>query len=735
MNRNAPPDRLAAAFDALKQGRLPQAEQLARALAQERPNDARPHALLGRILAARDDLEGARTAVDAALAIDARSVPALVESAALARRAKDVTRSATDLALLCELQPLFAGFHHELGVLELDRDNLAAARDALTRAKGLAPNQAETRFKLGNLEFREERWAEAVSEYQSAVALKPTLTEAWLNLGESLLKLDRGADALLAFRRASALDAKNYKAREGESRALFATKSGMREWLVAREAMAAAKDDAEAWTQLGSDYGLAGDFLASRRALERALERTPGHLPAMWDLMQSPRDLVYPDAAAQELFLSEWRAGLEFFEAHEYVPERVVEYTQCVCQATNFYLHYLGQPFFDEQRRYARVVERMIAVIDAHAGPGPAFESRPRDGRIRVGVVSGFLRRHTVTKLFGGMVLGLDRSRFEISMFHTAETLDEGTAPLRAHADFFESGERPIVEWAHLIRSRELDALVFLDIGMHAMMQALASLRMAPRQYMLWGHPVTSGFAAIDGFLSSDAMERDDAQADYHEQLVRLPRLGCWYQQPSQASATPPELAGGEPRIDVFFAQSAFKILPMFDDVLARIAERVPNVRFHLCPHPQPPVRVLLRERMQRAFAARGLDLDRHVGLFRFVTEAEFMGVARAAHFSLDSIGWSGGNTTLEILWHDTPVLTLPGTLMRSRHTMAILRQLELDELVASDVDDYVDRAVRLATDSDWRESLRTRIRERKHVLYEDQGVIDAFAKVLAGEG
>ncbi|HET7845452.1 MAG TPA: tetratricopeptide repeat protein [Xanthomonadales bacterium] len=731
---NRPPDRLAAAFDALKQGRLPEAEKLARALAKERPTDARPSSLLARILAARGDVEGARVAVDTALAIDARSVPALVESAALARRANDLERAATDLGRLVDLQPLYAGFHHDLGVVELDRGNRETARQALETARGLAPNQPETRFKLGNLEFQQERWQQAVTEYQGALALKPDFAEAWLNLGETLLKLDRGAEALAAFRRAAAIDAKSYKAREGESRALWAVKANMRDWLVAREAMAAIQDDAKAWTQLGTDYGLAGHFVESRAAIERALAKDPDYLPARWNLMQTPRDLVYADEAAQQRFLAEWREGLAHFESHEYVVERVPEYVQCVGQATNFYVHYLGQAFLDEQRRYARVIERMVAAVEQFAGPGPAYESRPRDGRTRVGIVSGFLRRHTVTKLFGGLVLGLDKSRFELSLFHTAETNDEGTKPLREHADFFALGERPIVEWAHMIRSRELDVLVFLDIGMHAMMQALASLRLAPREYMLWGHPVTSGFRAIDAFLSSDAMERDDAQADYHERLVRLPRLGCFYEKPVLEPVPVAELAGGEGRIDVFFAQSAFKIVPAFDDVLARIAQRAPAVRFHLTPHPQPPVRNLLRSRMQKAFAARGLDFGAHSGLFRFVTEAEFMGLAKGAHFSLDSIGWSGGNTTLEILWHDTPVLTLPGHLMRSRHTMAILRQLDLDELVAKDVDDYVEKAVRLATDADWRESLRERVRERKHVLYEDRGVVDAFARLLAGD-
>ena len=183
-----------------------------------------------------------------------------------------------------------------------------------------------------------------------------------------------------------------------------------------------------------------------------------------------------------------------------------------------------------------------------------------------------------------------------------------------------------------------------------------------------------------------------------------------------------------------FFAQAAFKVMPAFDDVLARIAARVPNARFHLTPHPQPPVKDALRARLRKAFAARGLDYERHAGTFRFTSEKEFLGLARAARFSLDSIGWSGGNTTLEILWLDTPVLTLPGELMRSRHTMAILQALGLDELVAKDLDDYVEKAARLATDDEWVASLRQRIRERKHVLYNDAGVIEAFARVLAGD-
>ena len=651
---------IAAAFDALRQGQLPRAEQMARALVAAPDADARAHALLGRVLAARGDLVAARASVDRALALDADCVPARVESAALARHAGDLQRAIGDLEALVRLQPRFLPFQ--------------------------------------------------------------------LDFGDALIAGGQPERALAAFTRAAALDARNLRAHDGVARAHWALKSDMRDWLAAREAMAAIEATAAAYTRLAFDYGKASNFAAMRAAFDRALALDPDWLPARWGRMQHPRELVHPDAAALDEFRRDWLAGLEWFERHEYVAARAPEYRACMLSATNFYLHYLGEAFVDEQRRYARVVERMVALA---APDSPAAASRASDGRLRVGFISAFFRRHAMTKLFGALVTGLDRARFEVSLFYPSAIEDDVTAALRAGVDHFESGERPIAAWSEALRARELDVLVFVDIGMHTMAQALAAMRHAPRQYQLWGHPVTSGFAAIDGFVSADGMEPPGAGRNYAEPLLRLPRLGCVFAPPSLAPVSVPELEDGAGRIEVFFAQAAFKVMPAFDDVLARIAQRAPAVRFHFTPHAQSPARRALRERLARAFATRGLAFDDHAGLFRHVGEAEFLGVARASHFSLDSMGWSGGVTTLEILWHDAPVLTLPGKLMRGRHTSAMLDILELPELVARDVDDYVERAVRLATDADWRDSLRARIRERKHRLYDDRGVIAAFTDLL----
>jgi predicted O-linked N-acetylglucosamine transferase (SPINDLY family) len=90
---------------------------------------------------------------------------------------------------------------------------------------------------------------------------------------------------------------------------------------------------------------------------------------------------------------------------------------------------------------------------------------------------------------------------------------------------------------------------------------------------------------------------------------------------------------------------------------------------------------------------------------------------------NLDPIGWSGGVTSLEMFWFGVPTITLPGRSMRSRHTQAMLRVLELPQLIARDLDDYVRIAIALGRSATMREELCGLILERRHRLYDDPAV------------
>jgi protein O-GlcNAc transferase len=97
----------------------------------------------------------------------------------------------------------------------------------------------------------------------------------------------------------------------------------------------------------------------------------------------------------------------------------------------------------------------------------------------------------------------------------------------------------------------------------------------------------------------------------------------------------------------------------------------------------------------------------------------------------LDSIGWSGGNSTLESLHHGLPIVTMAAPLMRGRHSMAILKMMGVEETIIETVDDYVFTAVRLAQDVPWRAAVKNRILENKHRVYRDTTSVSALGDFL----
>jgi protein O-GlcNAc transferase len=298
----------------------------------------------------------------------------------------------------------------------------------------------------------------------------------------------------------------------------------------------------------------------------------------------------------------------------------------------------------------------------------------------------------------------------------------------------FVRGPRLIEHWRETIAADAPHVLLYPDINMDPAAAGLAALRLAPVQCMSWGHPETSGYPTIDYFLSSELMEPADADAQYTETLVRLPNLSVYYEPfdvaPAQMSR---QEFGLRPDAIVYWCgQSLFKYLPQDDDIYPRIAQAVPNCQFAFIEHPNgKSATEVFRKRLERAFAAHGLAAaDRCVILPRLLPP-QFTAAVGLCDIVLDSIGWSGFTSTLDGFHHDRPIVTLAGSLMRGRHTMAILTMMGITETIAETTEAYVAIAQRLATDATWRAAITERMRATKHLVYRDGACITALEEFL----
>jgi CRISPR-associated protein Csy1 len=110
----------------------------------------------------------------------------------------------------------------------------------------------------------------------------------------------------------------------------------------------------------------------------------------------------------------------------------------------------------------------------------------------------------------------------------------------------------------------------------------------------------------------------------------------------------------------------------------------------------------------------------------------DYLRINLACDAMLDTLDWSGGNTSLDALACGLPVVTLPGTYMRGRQSAAMLDIVGAQELVATSAGDYVAIATRVADDVAWRTRLRKTNGDAVPSLFDDQAPVRAFAEVLA---
>jgi len=616
--------------------------------------------------------------------------------------------------------------------------DLGATGDAIAafrRAVELDPDSADALNNLGNLLAAEGSLEEAAGCYRKARKLSPDTAEIHNNLGNALRELGDVDGAKASF--AKAIKLKPGYAEAHNNLAIVLELMGEMDEAAAhlQRAVDLEPGSAGTWFNLGTVLKGQNQDAGAKAAFTRALEIDPGFLRARWALAL---DLPVIHESEERILQAraQWTEGLRAMEDAVRLDggQEISEAARAVAAYTNFFLHYQGHPDRDLQEAYGRLISRIAAAaFPGHVTP-PA--RREAIGKIRVGIASAHFFSHTVCRLFGGWVRELDRAKFEVHVFHAGERRDAFTEAIARSSDGFHTNIRSGERLVGALAGAGLDVIIYPDMGMVPWIQLAAALRLAPVQCCTFGHPVTSGLAAIDYFLSGELMEPADGDSHYSETLIRLPNLGIHYPCPDVGAAVdsggllPPAAAG---RTRYLCAQSLFKLLPRYDGIFARIAQQDPNAVFLFIAHPSAHVTDCFRARLARVFSGVGLDADAFCHFLPRLDLGRFYGLTRDADVILDSPNWSGGNTMLEAFSFAKPVVTLPGPLMRGRVCHAMLLRMGVPDTVAADEAAYVDIAVRLGTDPAWREAIQEKLAGARDLLFDDPDAVRGLEQFLSG--
>lgn len=399
---------------------------------------------------------------------------------------------------------------------------------------------------------------------------------------------------------------------------------------------------------------------------------------------------------------------------------------QMLGSSTNFYLGYQGANDLQLQVKYGRLAHQIMAANYpewAQPKPIPAIEAH---SKIRIGYVSSFFYHHSVANTTLGWLQHADRRRFEIYSYYIGERSDYMTEQFRRLSYRFHHLPADLQAVCKQIVADRLHVLIYPDIGMDPQTTQMAALRLAPVQCAGFAHSVTSGLPTIDYFLSGELMEPEDGEEHYSEELVRLPDIGVSYEKPGLPTVRKSRGDLGIPEDRVVYAcwQSLFKYLPQYDYLLAEIARQVPTALFCFAGNSPVAIREQLVNRLRRAFSQVGLDCQKYCHFLPRQDYSSYLSLYLVSDVFLDTLGWSGGNTTLEAIACGLPVVTCPTRFMRGRQSYAFLKMLGVTETIARDEAGYLAIAVRLGLDPGWRRKISEAMISQHSRLYDDQNCV-----------
>jgi protein O-GlcNAc transferase len=614
-------------------------------------------------------------------------------------------------------------------------DELARALQIIEEARIRFPSSADVRVQRGEVLSKLKRADAALDSFDTGIRLRPHDATTLARKASLLLSLER-ADEALRF----ADEALRY--REGYTEALNIKAAALTQlnrpldalpWID--RALALDPGYIEGWRTRAIIQQNLGDHQSAVDNYRRALSLDPDCVSARTGLLAAliPRiPLSQEDSNDARLAFD---TELSAFEQWHRIHCLNSGDAWLVAKQSFFYLSYQEQSNKSLLQRYRRASHFQLGRIwqtDTPRSAPPQIDAlRPR---CRLGIVSAHVFEHSVfAAIVQGWLRCLDRTRFEIHVFSLGIKRDSVTAMARAEVDQFDQEPRTVADWAKLIEQRQLDALIFPEVGMDADTLALATLRLAPRQFASWGHPETTGMPTIDYYLSADGFEPPDADDHYSEQLIRLPNLGVHY-QPHPVTPAPVDFARyGIPNdVPVFICPGTpFKYRPQDDEALVDIARRLGRCAFVFFEHDKAELSKRLHARLAAAFRLADLDPQQFLIWVPWLPRAAFLGLMNQADVYLDTVGFSGFNTVMQAVQVHLPVVTMEGRFMRGRLGSGILRRLGMPELIAATKTNYVDIAATLAEDAAYRARVRRRLLLAEKRAYGDLSVIEALSRVL----
>ncbi len=408
-------------------------------------------------------------------------------------------------------------------------------------------------------------------------------------------------------------------------------------------------------------------------------------------------------------FLARINFNLGEIEKALYYYNKIIEKKE----ATKFILinqvyiyNYLNSYSQNEYNEYCKKYINSIKKIDDNKFLKLTNEKNPK--KIKIGFFSTNFRNHAVMNFLLETIKNLN-NEFETVAFNFTNPRyqDHITEQLKKNfTSWHDIHQLDDVAAVNLIRKNKINILFDLVGYSGGTRLELFKYRSAPIQISWIGYTNSTGLSEMDYIIADPYVLYN--REYYSEKVLRLPNIWSCHELLNKEIKVNelPAKKNGYITFGSFnnFAKISDNSIILWSNLLKRI-----NSKLILKSSSQ--ALEISKENLIKKFEAQGIERKKIEFLKRTESHKKHLECYNKIDIALDTIPYNGATTSFESVWMGVPVMTIVGNSFTSRYGYSINKNLKLEEFVAKDEKQFLDKAEKICSNLSELDNLRGKLR------------------------
>ena len=529
---------------------------------------------------------------------------------------------------------------------------------------------------FGSANLSLERYQEAIKYFIKAIKLNPHKPTIYYNLGLAYHHIGNMEEAITYYEKAIELK----------------------------------PDYAEAYCNLGMSFNEKRDLEKAIESYEETIKIDPNHAGA------------YMNLGNAFVLCGDCHTAIENYKKAISLDDGTNNFLGGLLFASNYSHDMSAEEIFEYYKQY----DKQFGLPHKSKWKPFAQPKNPHK-KLKIGYVSPDFKKHAIQNFLLPILTHHDHQKFEIYAFAELKKEDSLSLKYKSYADHWIRTDRMNDDMlVQKIRELEIDILV--DLAGHTRGNRLSVFAQKPAPVSLsWlGYGYTTGLSAIDYFLTDEVVVPKGREHLFSEQPWRLNNYAFFCYQAKTVMGEVSPLPALENKFITFGSLTrAIRINDRVVKTWAAILKRVKNSK--LIINSTSFNNTKLKDRYIKKFHDQGIETQR----LDFYSQSPPWNSMRQIDIALDCFPHNSGTTLIEYIYMGTPFINYSNRPSVGRIGASILTTLGRPEWITFSEQEYIEKAVSLATNTRKLAKIRETLREEMETspLMDQKGFVCELEK------